>query len=100
MNMSTSPLTTDHRIWLRVVQKSHYRVGTARVTCTLYRVRQGRRTVGYALRATDNHGQYLYPVGRSHASAQALFAMIVRHAVAPCTLGDILADMAASKGRF
>ncbi len=92
MNLSTSS-SSDGRLWLTAVQRVRYRVGSTCVVCTLYRVKQAGRPVGYALKAEDPHARYIYSVGCRRASAVALLAMTAAHRVAPCTLGDILADL-------
>lgn len=97
------------RTWqFTALRNSAYSIGNGTVLCTLYRI--DSESIG-----TDNfrpipnpHAMARYAVGMDSGSEQALcllsnvgesvdevFDMLVRHAVTPCTLPDVLADLSA-----
>lgn len=88
------------QVRLTPVARAAYRVGKGRVTCTLYTVTAHRDAAaatkkGYALGMRGFGARCLCRLGRDTARAVETFRLVVRNTVTPCTLRDVLEDLAA-----
>ncbi len=96
----TAPATRS--LHLTALKKATYRVGHGHVICTLYHTRchstaHPALVPEYALGMRGSCGTCLYFLGADVAQAKAAFELVVKHTVTPCTLGDVLADLAMAE---
>lgn len=99
------------RTWqFTALRNSTYPIGDRTVLCTLYRIDSTHSGTDTVRPTPRPHAMARYAVGMDSGSEQALcllnnvgesvdevFDMLVRHAVTPCTLTDVLADLSALK---
>ena len=97
------------RTWqFTALRNSTYPIGNGTVLCTLYRIDSESLGTDNFRPSPNPHAMARYAVGMDSGSEQALcllnsvgesvdevFDMLVRHAVTPCTLPDVLADLSA-----
>lgn len=95
----------NRRTWrFTALRDCTYPVGNRTVYCILYRIdcppaaggipQADASPVRYAIGMDSGREQALCLLNRALHPAERVFELLIRHAVTPCTLSDVLEDMA------
>lgn len=90
--------TPAYRLTARLLQRRAYSIPAhGRVHCSLWLLIPTPQRAGvsavYAVGMEGFGARRLYRIGTDLARATALFELLVKNTVTPCTLGEILADL-------
>lgn len=97
-NRETDFATDIPRLTMHLLRQSMYTVGGGMVIARLWRMSPDSSACSdratYAVGLEGFGGRSLCRVGQDAARAEEVYMLLVRHTVTPCTLQDVMEDMA------